>query len=111
MKAWWLTYEFDVYSYYGSWTDVGGVYMMTGLNSLNQWVPLYAGKADNFRKRMSGHEKWNPAVQLGATHVHAMVVELEFLRNWIEHELIRVYDPPLNKQLPANPYAWKTPSF
>jgi hypothetical protein len=97
-KVQWLSYQFDVYLYNGSWNDVGGVYVFTGQNHLFQWVPLYVGEAGSFRTRMIAHEKWNPAVHLGATHVHAMVMELDLLRKKIEQELIQAYHPPLNVQ-------------
>lgn len=97
----WLSYHFHVCDYYGDWKEVGGVYIFTGFNLLTYgWQhPSYIGESGNFRKRMADHEKWNRAVALGATHVHAMVVEQESQRIAIEQELIQAYDPPLNDKL------------
>ncbi len=105
----WSGYLFHVCDYEGLWKNVGGIYLFTGLSLWSWKYPLYIGKAKNFHERMSGHEKWALAVALGATHVHALVVDSEFQRMLIEHHLIQAYDPPLNKQLPANPFAWATP--
>jgi hypothetical protein len=93
----WGAHRFQVCDYWDSWRDVGGVYIFTGLNlQLNLWVPQYIGKTGSFRNRIPSHGMWSPAVRLGATHVHAMVVEQEAMRAWVEQKLIAEYQPPLN---------------
>jgi excinuclease UvrABC nuclease subunit len=94
----WLSYDFTVYAPTKSWNDVAGVYIFTGVNNLNQWVALYVGQTDSFRNRIPSHEQWNPAVRLGATHIHAMVVPLAATRDIVERELIQAYQPRLNAQ-------------
>ncbi len=94
----WLSYEFTVYTPSAPWNNVAGVYIFTGVNNLNQWVALYIGQTDSFRNRIPSHDKWNPAVRLGATHIHAMVAPLEATRDRVEWELIQAYHPPLNAQ-------------
>jgi excinuclease UvrABC nuclease subunit len=95
----WLEHTFEVCLKDANWNDVGGVYIFTGLNPQNRWVPLYIGQADSFRTRIPSHEQWSPAQRLGATHVHALVVEQAATRDKIEKELIRAYQPALNVQL------------
>ena len=98
-KVFWLDkYPFDVCDFGADWNHVGGVYIFTGLNNWNGWVPLYIGQADSFRNRIPSHEKWSLAVRRGATHVHAMVVRQEATRGAIERELILAYQPTLNVQ-------------
>ena len=98
-KAAWLSHGFTIYQPPTQWNNVAGIYIFVGVNSQNQWDPLYIGQADSFQDRIPSHEQWEPAVELGATHVHAMVVPLEANRDTIEKELIQAYQPPLNIQL------------
>jgi len=92
----WLTHEFLVYTMGANWNEVGGIYIFTGKNARDQWIPLYIGKADSFRSRLGSHERWDEAVQAGATYVHARSVPLEATRAAMEAELIRAYQPKLN---------------
>jgi hypothetical protein len=98
MKINWLDYQFEVCEQDANWRDVGGVYIFTGLNAKNLWVALYIGQADSFHNRIPSHEQWNPAVRLGATHVHARVVPQAATRDIVERALIRAYQPSLNVQ-------------
>jgi excinuclease UvrABC nuclease subunit len=95
-KVKWLTYEFTVCKPDASWNEVGGIYIFCGINSKKQWQPYYIGQAENFRNRFSSHEQWEKAVKLGATHIHAMTVLQEAMREKIEKELIQTWKPPLN---------------
>lgn len=98
-KVFWRTYPFDVCEHGGCWNEVGGIYIMTGLNfPLNLWTAQYIGETDNYHSRIPSHGMWPLAVRLGATHVHAMVVEQEATRLAIERELIEAFQPPLNTQ-------------
>ena len=106
-KVTWGGHELTVYSHGADWHDVGGVYVFAGLSSQNQWVAIYIGQADSFRNRIPSHEQWTPATQLGATHVHAMVVPQVAMRDQIEHLLIATYQPSLNTQL-KNAYYGRT---
>jgi len=100
MKVKWLDYEFDVYNPGGTtWNDVPGIYIFCGLNSAGRWVAHYIGQAESFKDRIPNHEKWNEAARLGATHVHAMVVQHAAIRGSMEQELIRAFQPTLNVQL------------
>lgn len=84
----WLSYEFSVHELNVTWSHVGAVYLFCGVKQPeNQWIPLYVGRADDLADRLSTHERWPEAVQLGAN------------RERIERELIQAYQPQLNVQL------------
>jgi hypothetical protein len=42
------------------------------------------------------HERWDQALLLGATHVHARAVPLQDARETLEAALIRACQPPMN---------------
>ncbi len=56
-------------------------------------------EADNFRTRIPSHKQWIPAVRLGATYVHPMVVPQAAMGDTIERQLIQICLPPLKTQL------------
>ena len=95
----WGSYTFNVHVPNTNFNDVAGIYIFTGLNQKNLWVPLYIGQASSLANRLSGHEQWAPAVRLGATHVHAMAVSRQGDRDIIEQFMIKQWQPPLNSQL------------
>lgn len=95
----WLSYDLGVYEPGSTWNDVAGVYIFCGVSAQNKWVALYIGQAESFRDRFSSHDQWEPAVRLGATHVHALVVAHDATRDAIERELIQACQPHLNTQL------------
>jgi hypothetical protein len=95
----WHVYDFIVYDPKDTkWNDIGGVYIFTGPNVLGKWMALYIGETGCFMTRMPRHDRWSEAVRLGATHVHALVASPEANRVWIQDELIRLFQPPLNTQ-------------
>jgi excinuclease UvrABC nuclease subunit len=98
-KITWLTHEFTVHLHGEQWNNVAGIYIFAGLNRLNQWTPLYIGQAGSFQDRIPSHEQWDKARSLGATHVHAKVVQLQPQRDSIEKQLIQAFQPRLNTQL------------
>jgi excinuclease UvrABC nuclease subunit len=95
----WANKEFHVLSMNENWSNAAGVYIFCGVNLSGQWVPLYMGKTESFQSRLPNHDRWAEAVQLGATHVHARVVENQFERDRLEEQLIQVFQPRLNTQL------------
>lgn len=98
-KVTWLTHEFSVYPHNAKWSEAAGVYIFAGTTPKNQWQALYIGQAAKFSERIPAHEKWGKAQSLGATHVHAMSVSQQAMRDQIEAALIHAYQPPLNDQL------------
>lgn len=93
----WHQYDFTIFTMSGTeWNDVAGIYIFSGVHGLSQWKAYYVGIADSFKNRLPNHERWAEAVRIGASHVHALVVQQEATRQAIEKELIRVYQPPLN---------------
>lgn len=99
MKVLWSSYEFEALPPAASWKDIPGIYIFSGLNHANKWVPLYIGQASSLSDRLSGHERWAEAARRGATHIHAMAVKLQRDRDIIEQQLIHTFQPPLNMQL------------
>jgi hypothetical protein len=93
----WLAYDFTVYPATGvTWGDVGGVYIFAGHNPQNQWQAYYVGQTESFQRRLPGHERWKEAARMGATDIHARVVQQALSRDAIERELIHAFQPPLN---------------
>lgn len=94
------TYTFYIYEKDIDWLDTPGLYIFTGQSSRGEWLPFYVGETGNFKTRgMPTHEDWNAAVELGATHVHAMVfVGTEQERLDLEKQFIQALRPPLNVQ-------------
>ena len=96
----WSSRTFIVYPYESQWSSQAGIYIFAGLNQqTNRWISYYIGQCDSFQNRIPSHKQWEKAMSLGATHVHAMVVEQEAQRTVIEAELIQMYQPTLNTQL------------
>lgn len=94
----WGGYVFHVCDYDTDWKDAPGVYIFTGVNQKNNWIPVYIGETGSFSDRMAGHERWEQARRLGATHVHARVVQGDRqVRVGIQDELVQAYSPPLNR--------------
>ena len=91
----WLGREFNVYLHGADWNEVAGLYIFAYVVGAS-WSPLYIGKTANFRTYLPTHPRWPEAVQLGATHIHAMVLQGEAARKRAEAELIQYYQPPLN---------------
>lgn len=81
------------------WSNAAGIYIFCGVNNRNEWFPIYIGQATSFAERLSGHERWQEAVELGASHIHAMAEDNQQSRGRIEAELIREFQPSLNEQL------------
>lgn len=89
----WSGYEFQIHPYGASWNTVAGVYIFAAIQG-GRWRALYVGETESLARRIPGHERWQEAQRLGATHVHARAES--FRRGAIEQELIHAYQPPLN---------------
>lgn len=96
MKINWLSHEFNIHTPDVTWKDIPGIYLICGINSANQWVPLYIGQASSLSDRIPSHERWDEAIRHGATHIHARVVHLQSDRDTIERLLIQTFKPKLN---------------
>jgi hypothetical protein len=94
--ATWGGYEFTIYDpATTTWNDVPGIYIFAQPVQ-NGWYAKYIGIADSFSARLPNHERWTEARRLGATHVHAAVIQQAATRATIEQALIGQYQPPLN---------------
>jgi excinuclease UvrABC nuclease subunit len=95
----WIGIEFTVFPPSARWNAVAGLYIFAGLNSQAQWVALYVGQTDSLVARLPTHERWLEAARLGATHIHAKVVQRQEERDRLERYLIQTLQPRLNVQL------------
>lgn len=94
----WLAHTFSVYEpATTTWSEASGVYIFAEFTARG-WVPHYIGQATSFADRLPNHEQWGPAVRLGATHIHAMAVTSQAMRDVIERVLITHFSPTLNTQ-------------
>lgn len=81
----------------------GGVYAFASLSPGPgglEWRPYYIGQAKAFSNRLNlpEHEKWEDAVELGATHVLVRDEPKQLRRGITEQVFIQVLEPPLNDQ-------------
>jgi excinuclease UvrABC nuclease subunit len=81
----------------GEWQKVAGLYIFAYFDG-KLWRPVYIGKTEDFSSRLPNHERWDEALQIGATHVHALAVPLEASRDTWERRLIEEHQPLLNEQ-------------
>ena len=95
----WLDYEFSIYEPSVQWDNVAGIYIFCKKTQPKEWVPYYIGKCDSFQDRIPSHERWDEAQAIGATHIHVLKVPQQLQRDSIEKELVKHFQPPLNKQL------------
>jgi hypothetical protein len=91
----WGRYPFEVCNKNGLWRRAAGLYIFAGVSD-GRWRALYIGQTENFSDRIPDHERWDEAVRLGATHVHARLEANALHRATIERELIGAFRPPLN---------------
>ena len=95
----WLdAFEFMVYPIQGThWNAVPGVYIFAGQQwPGGHWYAIYVGQTRSFASRLPGHKREAEALLMGATAIHARVVQLEAERNTMEQLLIDKYQPELN---------------
>lgn len=85
-----------------TWLDSPGLYIFAGLDPGERWLPLYVGASESLARRLANHDQWTAAQELGATHIHAAVVQKKRERAMLEKALITTYLPPLN----ALPLPW-----
>lgn len=91
--------EFTIYDRNEGWYKVGGLYIFSFLAANGRWTALYIGQTNDFSARLPSHERLHEAVQLGATHIHALVVPRQQNRDIWESMLIRHIQPSMNEQL------------
>ena len=85
-------------------TEASGDYLFVRPNGV-RWQVAYVGQAESFRKRFCAHHKWAFAQQVGATEIHAAVVQDATERGGLEHEIYCDLMPPLNEVSPPAPNA------
>ena len=98
----WLDCEFDICLQDGLWRATSGLYIFAAPTkdhqSTGSWLALYVGQTSDFSTRIPNHERWQEALQLGATHVHARDETASVVLDKMEEGLIQIYQPPMNVQ-------------
>ncbi|RKU28976.1 hypothetical protein C6497_07210 [Candidatus Poribacteria bacterium] len=96
-------YIFQVYPIGTEFKDIGGVYIFSRreINSQGSGTHnlLYIGQSISFPRRLTRlHDKWNSVFRNGGNCVCVYSDLNDGNRNKIEEDLIRKYQPPLNKR-------------
>jgi hypothetical protein len=60
------------------------------------WTPLFLSRTGNLADRLDGHERWEEARRLGATHILALFEPDREARGAAETDLIEALRPALN---------------
>jgi hypothetical protein len=60
------------------------------------WTPLFLSRTGNLADRLNGHERWDEAQRLGATHILALFEPERDLRGAAEADLLEALRPALN---------------
>ena len=98
----WFGHKFTILPHDSTWHDVPGVYIFASYQQLasgsRRWSAIYVGETASFAARIPNHEAWLAARSLGASDVHAMVVQGADQRRAIEEYLIAKCQPQLNTQ-------------
>jgi excinuclease UvrABC nuclease subunit len=95
--ATWLEYDFVVCVYEDDWPETPGIYAFAHrIPEDPGWQLLYVGQTESFDTRLPNHERWQEAVDQGATHVHLLVFEHAHGREAFEKRMIEEYRPLLN---------------
>ncbi|MGN6516722.1 MAG: hypothetical protein ACTHLR_12890 [Rhizomicrobium sp.] len=90
------TYDLHFCDMAQPWAEVPGVYAFI-THSLPGTVVKYVGECENFKSRMSSHERWDEGRRRYAvTAIVAMRSNNDVSRFEIERDLIAAYNPPMN---------------
>ncbi|MBI3437362.1 MAG: hypothetical protein HY054_01690 [Proteobacteria bacterium] len=60
------------------------------------WTPLFLSRTGNLAKRLAGHEQWEEAQLLGATHVLVHQQDERDVREYVEADLAQSLRPVMN---------------
>lgn len=64
------------------------------------WTPVFMSRTANLAVRMAGHERWDEARRLGATHVMILSFQERNEREAAEHDLVQALRPLMNDTAP-----------
>lgn len=65
-----MVYLYEVFPLDTEFRPLPGNYIYAGRAETGEWVPLYIGQTRDMHQRLEGHEKLQPAIANGATHIH-----------------------------------------
>jgi len=60
------------------------------------WTPLFLSRTGNLSKRLAGHEQWEDAQRLGATHILIHDADERDVREYVESDLAQALRPVMN---------------
>jgi len=63
-------YEYEIYPLDTEFRPLPGNYIYAGQSESGEWVPIYVAQTRDMHQRLEGHEKLQPAIDNGATHIH-----------------------------------------
>lgn len=93
-------YDYTVYPLDTEFRPLAGNYIYAGRSEAGEWVPVYVGQTRDMHQRLEGHEKLQPAIEHGATHIHMHYCEKgQAARCTEEHDLILRWQPVCNEAL------------
>ena len=87
-------YPFIVYSINDRPSAANAVYIFCYIHD-GKWILVYVGSAGDLSSRLSGHERMQDALDMGATHLLVYAPDPNYQD--VERRLIARYDPDLNK--------------
>jgi hypothetical protein len=76
--------------------DAAGVYIVAASRPDNEFVPMYVGQCDSFKKDIPSNDRWCKAALMGANCVLLSSVPLQADRSALVEEMIAQLQPPLN---------------
>jgi hypothetical protein len=90
-------HRFEAHHPSGALPEQAGVYMFARPASEGlRWTPLFLSRTANVGKRFAGHERWEEARRLGATHVLVHAPQDRDAREAVEADLLASLRPVLN---------------
>ncbi len=91
------TYTFTAYTLDTTFNEVGAVYIFTKQEN-RAYTPLYIGRTNNLKQRISNHEKWPCVRRYGVNSICVLVESSALSRLQIESDLLDMGNPPCNDQ-------------
>lgn len=99
-------YRFSALRPDGAFPDGPAVYAFARPGSgagygCRNWTPVFMSRTASLSVRMAGHERWDEARRLGATHVMILAFQERSEREAAEHDLVAAMRPVMNDTAPA----------
>lgn len=93
-------YQYQIYPLDTEFRPFPGNYIYAGQTETGEWVPIYVAQTRDMHQRLEGHERLQPAIANGATHIHMHYCERgQAARCTEERDLITRWQPVCNETL------------